>query len=161
MGRTAICAVIAASSIFAGCSTAPEGEASTSPKQKASTATEGQASAVPEVEASASPEDKAKTNVTKYLARKLNDPDSYKPAEWGALTPVTGCPNVKHYIQHVYRAKNKFGGYVATTDVFLLKDDLDVYFEMSEDSLSKIRQLQQFADASLEEIIREFADKPE
>lgn len=128
MVRSVVCALIVASSVFAGCS--------------------------------ASPESKAKANVAKHLAKRLNDPDSYKPADWGALTAVSGCPNVKHYIQHEYRAKNKLGGYVTTTDIFLLKDDLNVYLEMSEDSLSTIRQSRRFADASLEEIIRDFADKP-
>ena len=109
---------------------------------------------------SPSPEGTAKANVAKYLAKKLNDPDSYKPVDWGMLTPVSGCPNVRHYIQHGYRAKNKFGGYVATTDLFLLKDDLDVFFEMPQDTLSTIRRLRQFQDASVAENIRDYIDKP-
>ena len=109
---------------------------------------------------SPSPEGKAKANVAKRLANTLNDPDSYKPADWGSLTPVSGCPNVKYYIQHKYRAKNKLGGYVASTDLFLLKNDLDVFVVVDEDSLSTIRQSRQFQDASLDEIIRGFVDTP-
>lgn len=107
---------------------------------------------------SPSPEAKAKTNVTKFLAKRLNDPESYKGGAWGELTAVEGCPNVKHYIQHEYRAKNQFGGYVATSDYFLLEDDLEVFSEMSQKDMETVRKLDHFKSASMGEIVRRFVD---
>ncbi len=109
---------------------------------------------------SLSAEDKAKKSVAKYLSKHLNDPDSYKEAEWGELTPVAGCPNVTHYIQHTYRAKNKMGGYAPANDFFLMTKDLNVFFEVSQSDLDKIRGMQQFKDSSTAEIIRDFIDTP-
>ncbi len=37
---------------------------------------------------SPSPEGTAKANEAKYVAKKLNDPDSYKPVDGGTLTPI-------------------------------------------------------------------------
>jgi len=107
-----------------------------------------------------SQEGKAKASIAKYLAKKLNDPESYKAGDWGKLTPVSGCPNVKYYLQHDYRAKNGFGGYASADDLFLLRDSLDVFFEISSDQLATIRKTNQYKGKTIDQIIREFADSP-
>lgn len=109
---------------------------------------------------SASAEAKAKTSVTKYLAKRLNDPESYREAEWGKLTAVSDCPTVKHYIQHQYRAKNQLGGYVAADEFFLLADSFDVVVAVSQEDMFKLARLARPRNPSTAEIIREYIDKP-
>ena len=69
-----------------------------------------------------SKEDEAKDNVGVYLRRILNDPGSYKPAEWGPLIQS----GAGYRIAHTYRAKNGFGALMLGGATFTLDSNLEV-----------------------------------
>ncbi len=51
-----------------------------------------------------------------YLERTLRDPDSYESIEWSEVKRKDDG----FYVRHKYRAKNGFGGYVVTNQLFHL-----------------------------------------
>jgi len=60
--------------------------------------------------------------VERYLKNNLKDPDSYQAIAWGPV--VDGqTPKGRYHVQHKYRAKNSFGGYVIEFHVFHLDSD--------------------------------------
>lgn len=54
--------------------------------------------------------------VEDYLERTLRDPDSYESIEWSEVKEKSDG----YYVRHKYRAKNGFGGYVVTNQLFHL-----------------------------------------
>lgn len=54
--------------------------------------------------------------VEDYLERTLRDPDSYESIEWSEVKQKADG----YYVRHKYRAKNGFGGYVVTNQLFHL-----------------------------------------
>lgn len=54
--------------------------------------------------------------VEDYLERTLRDPDSYESIEWSEVKRKDDG----YYVRHKYRAKNGFGGYVVTNQLFHL-----------------------------------------
>ena len=54
--------------------------------------------------------------VENYLERTLRDPDSYESIEWSEVKEKSDG----YYVRHKYRAKNGFGGYVVTNQLFHL-----------------------------------------
>lgn len=54
--------------------------------------------------------------VEDYLERTLRDPDSYESIEWSEVKRKDDG----FYVRHKYRAKNGFGGYVVTNELFHL-----------------------------------------
>ena len=54
--------------------------------------------------------------VEDYLERTLRDPDSYESIEWSEVKRKDDG----YYVRHKYRAKNGFGGYVTTNQLFHL-----------------------------------------
>lgn len=54
--------------------------------------------------------------VEDYLERTLRDPDSYESIEWSEVKRKDDG----FYVRHKYRAKNGFGGYVVTNQLFHL-----------------------------------------
>lgn len=54
--------------------------------------------------------------VEDYLERTLRDPDSYESIEWSEVK----SKDDGYYVRHKYRAKNGFGGYVVTNQLFHL-----------------------------------------
>ena len=54
--------------------------------------------------------------VEDYLERTLCDPDSYESIEWSEVKEKADG----YYVRHKYRAKNGFGGYVVTNQLFHL-----------------------------------------
>lgn len=65
--------------------------------------------------------DAAVKEVTAFLRKNLKDPDSIQYDEW---SPVSALElNGKHYwaVRVRYRAKNSFGGYVLSNQVFLIQ----------------------------------------
>lgn len=58
--------------------------------------------------------------VEKYLKKNLKDPKSYEGIEWSKVVKTkTGG----YMVRHKYRAKNSFGGYVISNQVFILDAD--------------------------------------
>ena len=54
--------------------------------------------------------------VEEYLEQTLRDPDSYESIEWSEVKRKDDG----YYVRHKYRAKNGFGGYVVTNQLFHL-----------------------------------------
>lgn len=54
--------------------------------------------------------------VEDYLECTLRDPDSYESIEWSEVKQKDDG----YYVRHKYRAKNGFGGYVVTNQLFHL-----------------------------------------
>ncbi len=54
--------------------------------------------------------------VEDYLERTLRDPDSYESIEWSEVKRKDDG----YYVRHKYRAKNGFGGYVVSNQLFHL-----------------------------------------
>ena len=54
--------------------------------------------------------------VEDYLERTLRDPDSYESIEWSEVKRKDDG----YYVRHKYKAKNGFGGYVVTNQLFHL-----------------------------------------
>ncbi len=54
--------------------------------------------------------------VEDYLEQTLRDPDSYESIEWSEVKQKDDG----YYVRHKYRAKNGFGGYVVTNQLFHL-----------------------------------------
>ena len=54
--------------------------------------------------------------VENYLERTLRDPDSYESIEWSEVKEKEDG----YYVRHKYKAKNGFGGYVVTNQLFHL-----------------------------------------
>lgn len=55
--------------------------------------------------------------VEKYLESTLKDPDSYQSVEW---SKVISMKDGNFAVRHKYRAKNSFGGYVLSEQLFML-----------------------------------------
>lgn len=56
------------------------------------------------------------SQVKKYIKQTLKDPDSYKSIEWSKVKET----NNGYEVQHRYRAKNSFGGYVIEEHIYYL-----------------------------------------
>jgi hypothetical protein len=77
------------------------------------------------------PYDGSVSQVKKYLENNLRDPESIKYAEWSKLIP-TGSDTTHpsgYVVRCKYRAKNGFGGYVLSNDVFILDSTGNVVSE--------------------------------
>jgi hypothetical protein len=74
----------------------------------------------------------ARGNVETYLAENLKDPDSYQSIKWGGLITVN-AEMWMYTIDHRYRAKNSFGGYVINQARFFLDSKGTVVKVMSLD----------------------------
>lgn len=55
--------------------------------------------------------------VEKYLKKNLKDPKSYEGIEW---SKVSKTDSGRFMVRHKYRAKNSFGGYVISDQVFMM-----------------------------------------
>ena len=68
------------------------------------------------------PEQKAQKQIKEYLAKVLNDTNSYEPVSFGTLTnnDMSGKYVAEYYLSHTYRAKNLFGGIETKTYKFYL-----------------------------------------
>jgi len=69
-----------------------------------------------------SPWDGSVYQVKNYLNKTLKDPKSYESIEWGTVNEKNGY----YFVNHKYRAKNSFGGYVIETCTFKLDDNGNV-----------------------------------
>lgn len=58
-------------------------------------------------------------HVERFLKNNLKDPKSYEGIEWGNLVEQD-MPGYSYTIWHQYRAKNSFGGYVVSKQMFYL-----------------------------------------
>lgn len=66
-----------------------------------------------------SPWDGSVYQVKNYLNKTLKDPKSYEGIEWGNVSEKDGY----YFVNHKYRAKNSFGGYVIETYTFQLDEN--------------------------------------
>lgn len=57
--------------------------------------------------------------VERYLKDNLVDPGSFDDIEWSAVQKVD-LPTHKYFVRCKYRAKNSFGGYVISNQIFYL-----------------------------------------
>lgn len=60
--------------------------------------------------------------VEKYLKSSLRDPDSYESIEWSEVKETS----TGYVVRHKYRAKNGFGGYVVSNQLFYMDSDGNV-----------------------------------
>lgn len=66
-----------------------------------------------------SPWDGSVYQVKKYLNKTLKDPKSYESIEWSTVSEKDGY----YFVNHKYRAKNSFGGYVIETIAYKLDEN--------------------------------------
>ncbi len=66
--------------------------------------------------------DASVSQVEQYLKKNLNDPKSYESIEWSQVNKTDDNNNsaYKYWVRHKYRAKNIFGGYVVSNQIFYL-----------------------------------------
>lgn len=60
--------------------------------------------------------------VEEYLKSSLRDPDSYEGIEWSEVKETS----TGYVVRHKYRAKNGFGGYVVSNQLFYMDSDGNV-----------------------------------
>jgi hypothetical protein len=63
--------------------------------------------------------------VETYLKRNLKDPGSFDAIEWSAVEKID-LPTHKYQVRCKYRAKNSFGAYVISNQIFYLDKDGNV-----------------------------------
>ncbi len=65
--------------------------------------------------------DSSVSQVEKYLKQNLEDPKSYESIEWSPVVKLD-ADDLQHkfIVRHKYRAKNSFGGYVISNQMFYL-----------------------------------------
>ena len=65
--------------------------------------------------------DSSVSQVEKYLKQNLKDPKSYESIEWSPVVKLD-ADDLQHkfIVRHKYRAKNSFGGYVISNQMFYL-----------------------------------------
>lgn len=65
--------------------------------------------------------DASVSQVEAWLKEKLKDPGSYDPVEWSEVRQKSSAElGVVYVVRHKYRAKNSFGGYAISDDIFVL-----------------------------------------
>ena len=69
--------------------------------------------------------DASVTQVVDYLKVNLKDPDSYQSINWSKVQDFGPSHTTLHryLVRHKYRAKNSFGGYVISNQLFYLDDN--------------------------------------
>jgi len=63
--------------------------------------------------------------VKRFLKKNLKDPDSYKGIEWSKVVR-SDKPGCEFSVRHKYRAKNSFGGYAISNQIFCMDMDGNV-----------------------------------
>lgn len=78
--------------------------------------------------------------VKKYILSSMNDPDSYKSAEWIRLNVKSKAFPEAIFITHKYRGKNSYGGVITSSTTFSIMNG-KVQYSWNADVESSLKKL--------------------